>query len=505
MVHDLASLRQARAAAIALRSSGTKDRDVADAFRQQGLEPTLATIVLRELDVEKAEVLSARGRRDIHYGLLTAGSAAVIAIISSTLPALTVLFGSAILFGLAWMARGYFLRWRARRIAPRIYEDGITELFGGYRADMIKDPNEALADRAAFALSIKRARNNANYFSYIFTAGVFLALLRPMSSIDSEYAFLFLMGIAFAVFIAALFASYELLFRAENLPPPRLFSKARPVTTNEPLQHYAAPHFSNAPPGGDAAVLSAPAHDDLPPQSAMTKHKDELVFGVLFTTKQGIAFLPDIPVDHAELRAMGKVAVDLAANAHPALEALRDAVLGEGDEPETLPQWVQKSLGHPTHFVIAWSDLVETGHNPATGLTSIVKDDGAGSRENYSLDGLGNAIAVYLFNLKLRYERQRVVMAVVYQPMYDRLEAELLPHFRQLHGDAWKEHAGELHKAIIARMSSVDPTPEQEVQIRERLGPLLPALMSVPALTIKEGRIVVVDDAPADAVPQATA
>ena len=52
----------------------------------------------------------------------------------------------------------------------------------------------------------------------------------------------------------------ELLFRAENLPPPRPFAKKTAVETNEPVQRYTAPHFSAAPAGGDNAVIFAAGH-----------------------------------------------------------------------------------------------------------------------------------------------------------------------------------------------------------------------------------------------------
>jgi hypothetical protein len=496
MAYDLRTLRQARAMAIALRSSRVSDKKVPEELSKNGIDPALAPIVLRHLDVQRAEELAANGRRDIHYGILTAGSAAVVAVASSVFPPLTVVFGLAIVGGLLWIARGMVNRWRADRIAPGIYKGQFRELHGGYAGDMLKDPDEVLAERAAFAVSIKRARNNANYFSYFFTGAVFLALLFPMSTVNDPNAFLFLLGITFAVFFAALFASYELLFRAEGLPPPRLFSKNVVPETNEPVQRYSAPHFSDAPAGGDEAVLLAPAHDELPAQSAITKYKDDTVFGVLYATTQGIAFLPDVPVDNAELRAMGRVAADLAAQAHPLAELLRDTVLGKPDVPDTLPQWFSKALGHPSHFVIAWADLVEAGHDPKTRQTMLVKDDDAGTRQTYTLSGLGNLMAPFLFNLKLRYERNKVVVAVDLQPRYERLEAELAPHFKQLYGDLWPKHSDELHKAIIARMSGIGNEPADEAEINRRLAPLKPAMQSTPALVVKDGAIQFVADEP---------
>ncbi|MGE0152881.1 MAG: hypothetical protein AB7R90_09695 [Reyranellaceae bacterium] len=490
MAYELTALREARTAARTLRASGVADKDIPDQLRRSGVDPALAPIVLRQLDVEKAGLLADNGRRDIHYGLLTAGSALVIAVISSAIPFLTIVFGAAILIGLAWMGRGFFFRWRAERIAPGIYKGTFRELFGGYAGDMIKQPDEVLEDRAAFAVSIKRARKNANYFSFFLAGVVFVTLFLPMSTVDDPYAFFYLIMITFAVLFAAFFASYELLFRAENLPPPRPFAKKVERQTDEPVQRYAAPHFSAAPVGGDDAVLFAAAHNHLPAQSAAIRYKEEMVFGVLYATTQGIAFLPDIPLDNNELRTIGRVAVDLAASAHPVLETIRDAVMEKVDAPETLPQWLEKAREHPVHFVIAWADLVETGHDPKTHSTTLVKDTGSGSPETYALIGLGNLMAPYLFNLKLRHERHKVLYDVVLQPKYAQFHDELMPHFEQIYGEAWRQHIGELDQAINARLATVKTIePAEQAEIERRLQPLMPAMEATPLLVIRDGSI----------------
>jgi hypothetical protein len=219
------------------------------------------------------------------------------------------------------------------------------------------------------------------------------------------------------------------------------------------------------------------------------KYKEDMVFGVLNATTQGIVFLPDAPVDNAELRAIGRVAIDLAAGAHTALEALRDAVMEKADVPDTFPQWMTKAMAHPSHFVIAWSDLVETGFDPTTRETTLVKDTGAGAPTIYKVIGLTSGMAAYLFNLKLDYEENQVTTEVVLLPRYKRIEAELTPHFQQIYSQK-EDYAAELHKAVMKRLevdSRIDDA--ERAEIRRRMEPLMPAFSSTPALVIKDGQI----------------
>ncbi len=486
MAHDLTALRHGRALAVAASSTGVADKHLLDVLLGQGVDRATADIVVRQIEVDRATAFAINGRRDIHYGLLTAGSAAVIFLISLTLPILPIVFGTAVLVGLAWMARGFFFRWRAERIAPGIYKGAFRELFGGHAGDLIKNPDEVLTERAEIALSIKRARSTSLYFSYLMTGVMFSTLLFRMSALDDENAFFYVMALTFLTFFAALVGGAELLFRAENLPPPRPFRKATPVVTAEPAQRYSAPHFSQAP--ADNAVIFGEAHDKLPAQGAATKYKDDMVFGVLNFTQHGLVFLPDAPVDNAELRAMGRVAIDLAAGAHPALEALRDAVMEKIDVPETLPEWMRKALDHPSHFVIAWADLVETGYDPQTGETSLVKDNGSGVTQTYKLAGLGNGMAAYLFNLKLDYEEQKVIFELVWEQKYRQIAAELTPHFQKIYGETGN-YAAELHKAVGLRMSSAPLDADQLAAIREKMAPLQPARDATPHIVFKEGQL----------------
>ena len=368
------------------------------------------------------------------------------------------------------MARGFFFRWRAERIAPGIYKGTFSELFGGHAGDMIEDSDEVLSDRAAFVLSIKRVRTNSLYFTYLMTGQCSWRCFSACRTMNDENAFIYVMVISFIAFFAALFASFELLSRAENLPPPRPFAKKVAVETTEPVQRYAAPHFSDAPAGGDNADLR-----HCPQRTAGSKRrqevKDDMVFGVINFTTQGLVFLPDAPIDNAELRAMGRVVVELAANAHPALEALRDAVMDKVDVPETFPQWMSKALGHPTHFAIAWSDLVEAGYDPRTRETTWVEghrhwradDVQAGWPEQRH-----RALPVQPQTaLRGKQGDHRGGAAAAIQA--DRGGAT--PHFHQIYGDKG-DYAAELHKAVILKMSSspqIDAADKAEIDDGWRL------------------------------------